>query len=471
MITLKTLLSRWNDTHRVILTNATAIVGTTGMTSVLGVLYWLLAARAFSPTAVGLAAAALSAMTLLGNVGVLGIGTLLTTEFPRHRGQERSLLSTALLVTGLAGGVLGFTFAIIGSHLFANLRALGASGVTVILFALGVSLSALTLVLDDALIGLLRSELQFARNMLFAVAKLGVLLVVGVWVVNRQGMMIYATWAIGNLLSVAILARYALAKGPHARTYRPRWGLLRKLGGAALRHHALNLVLQAPSSILPLLVAILLSTRLTASFYVAWMVAGFVFVGPRALTSVLYAASAVEPSALGQRMRFTLSLALLIGLMANLVLLVGAEEVLRVFGRTYAEQAGASLRILALAVFPLIIKDHYITVCRLHDRVMNATRLMAGGAILELLMATAGAVLGGLSGLCASWLAVVCLEAVVMCRVVYRAAVPTDTSNTLNTLKRSQIPEIGLSPSAIGSLPLGVEDTISAARQPIHDQE
>ena len=75
---------RWWQDNRVILANSGSLVGTTVATSVLGFMFWWVAARYFSPEAVGLASAAVSAMSLLAGIAVFGLGTLLLTELPRQ---------------------------------------------------------------------------------------------------------------------------------------------------------------------------------------------------------------------------------------------------------------------------------------------------------------------------------------------------------------------------------------------------
>ena len=81
------------------------------MTASIGYVYWWVAVRRFPPAAVGFAAAAVSAMTLLATIGVLGLGTLLIRELPRRPGQEGGLIATSLAVTGTVAGALGGAFA------------------------------------------------------------------------------------------------------------------------------------------------------------------------------------------------------------------------------------------------------------------------------------------------------------------------------------------------------------------------
>ena len=59
-----------------------SLVGTQAFTSVLGLLFWALAAREFVTTEVGVAGAAVALMMLLGSLGSLGLGTVLIARLP-----------------------------------------------------------------------------------------------------------------------------------------------------------------------------------------------------------------------------------------------------------------------------------------------------------------------------------------------------------------------------------------------------
>src|SRR6266516_1538314 len=124
---MRIVLYRWVKTNWIMLTNAGSLVGTTAVTSVLGFVYWWIAARQFSPEAVGFASAAISAMTLLGTFSILGLGTLLVGELLRQRGKEVSLISAALIVVGGVGGCLGIVFAAVAAYLSADFEALRAN--------------------------------------------------------------------------------------------------------------------------------------------------------------------------------------------------------------------------------------------------------------------------------------------------------------------------------------------------------
>lgn len=405
------------------LLNAGSLLGTTLVTAGLGFVYWWLAARQLPHAAVGFASALIAAMGLLGSLGVLGLGTLLIGELPRRPGQAAALISTALLVAAGASALLGLLFVAVAPRASHEFAALGGSAGAALLFPAGVVLTAVTLVLDQALIGLMRGGLQLWRNALFAVLKLALLLPLALWAARGGGLAIYATWAAGNLLSLAAVVWLARRELRRAAP-RPRWALLRELPGAALWHHALNLALQLPGLALPIIVTATLSAELNASFAMCWLTLHLVFAIPYTLTTVLFAAGAAEPGALAQRARLTLGLSAALGAVSGAVVWLGAEQILGIFGPEYAAQGGWALRVMALGVFPLIIKDHFVAVRRVGGSIPRTAVAAALGSLAELGAAAAGARAGGLAGLALGFVLALCLEAALLARTVYRAAGP-----------------------------------------------
>ena len=405
------------------LVNAGSLIGTAAVTSVLGFVYWWLAARWFLPETVGIASASVSVMMLLGTACMLGLGTLLITELPRQPDKVGSLISTALTVVGIVGACIGFLFACIAPYVSHEFQPLNTSIGGMVIFIVGVSLTAISLVLDQALIGLLRGRQQLWRNALFAIVKLVALVVVGLWLSDGKGMRIYATWVFGNFISLGALVILAVPKKKNwpVRNYLPQWELLRKLGWQALQHHFLNLALQAPALLLPILVTLLLSARMNAWFYVSWMIVNAVYMISGSFTIVLHAMTSAQQSTLGHKARLTISIGLAVSLLGNGVLQLGTKQVLGLFGSSYATEAATSLRILILAAFPIIITNHYISICRVQDKITKAMSGILLGGLLELGLAALGADLAGLLGLSLGWVIATCIEAAFMFPTVFRA--------------------------------------------------
>jgi O-antigen/teichoic acid export membrane protein len=407
------LLKRRLGSNWVLYTNASSLIATTAVTSGLGFVYWWLAARLFPQQSVGLASAAVSAMMLLGALGMLGLGTLVITEIGRDPSTAGSITITSILVVGSASLILGILFAIAAPVLTSELAPLSSSVGEIILFAAGVVFTAITLLVDQVMIALLRGGLQLSRNILFAVVKLALLYVIALWAAEKSGMNIYLAWLLGNVISLAIITLFLMWKRIRV-IYRPRFGFIRHLGGPALAHHATNLILQAPSLIMPIAVTTLVSATANANFYAAWMIASFVFVLPAHLTTVLHAVGAQSPQSVKSRLRSTMRFSFLVALPISGILFLGAGIILSIFGKQYVEQAEWTLRFLSLGVFPLIIKYHYVALLRVYSQVQNAFPVLVFGSVLEISFAVVGLELGALTGLSVGWFLAVCLEAVVM---------------------------------------------------------
>ena len=126
------------DRHHDLLGNTGSLLATTGVTATLGFAFWAVAARLFSQQAVGYAAAAVSAMNVLGTIGMFGLGTLLIGELPR-RSPRAGLISAALFASGLGSLALGLGFVILTPHLSEHFRHISGSPARAALFCVGVA--------------------------------------------------------------------------------------------------------------------------------------------------------------------------------------------------------------------------------------------------------------------------------------------------------------------------------------------
>lgn len=404
--------------NRTVLVNAGSMMSTVLVTALLGAAFWLIAARKFSPDAVGVASAAVSAMMLLGYLATVGLGTLLMGELPRRENGHRGLLNAALLLTGAIGAVLGLAFAFAAPLISADLEPLSESWEAVLAFTAGVSLTGLTAVLDQALIGLLKGGLQLNRNVVFSVVKLLALAAAGFLLTSPGSVWIYGAWTLGIGVSLFVLARFYAKRDEDS--LRPRFAQLAAMRVDAATHHVYNLAIRTPDLVLPLIVVSMLSAEANANFYIAWMIASFGFMVPVSLSSVLYAVGSGDSERLHERYRLSVGLSAAIGVVVNLALLVAGGPILSLFGASYEQGALLTLHILALGVFPETIKAHFLSISRVERRIAATIPLVVGGTFLELGGAIAGGLSDSLALVAAGWLAAVCIEAAVMSRDVFR---------------------------------------------------
>ena len=406
--------------HRDLLDNAGTLVATTGVTAALGFAYWAVAARLFSQRDVGYGSAAVSAMTLIGTIGMLGMGTVLIGELPR-RSQRAGLVSAALVASGLGSLLLGLAFALVAPHVSARFGYVGTSLGAGVLFAAGSMLTGVSLVFDQATIGLLRGRLQLFRNLVFGCAKLLLLPAAALFLHRQFGTGILLAWIAGIAVSLVPVA-VRLRRAGTVILPRPDWAVLRGLGRTALAHNWLNLAITVPQTLIPVVVTVVGSPSANAAFYAAWTLSGFLKMVPAHLSTALFAVAAADPRAIGRKLRFTLRVSLLIGLPGMAVLALSAHPLLALFGPGYARAATVPLWLLVIGYLPSIPKVHYMAVCRATGRVPRAAAVLTAAAAAEVTAAAAGGLAGGLNGLSCALLAVFLVEGLVTAPPVLRTA-------------------------------------------------
>lgn len=423
---LFTIVSESWRRHKDLLVNASSLIAATVATSGLGFVYWAVAARVFSQRAVGYGSAALSAITLLGTIGMFGLGTVLIGELPRRRRRRRrgGLIAAALLVSGLGSLVLGVGFVVVAPHLDRSFgETVGTPG-RAALFAAGVMLTGATMVLDQATIGLMRGGLQLSRNIVTSVAKLLILPATTLILHDAVGAGITFSWVAGTALSLIPLAARLRLSGVNVLP-RPDWGVLRGLGKTALAHNWLNLAVAVPWMLLPVIVTVVVSPTANAAFYIAWQLTSFLYIIPMHLSTVLFAIAAAEPQAVTRKLRFVLRLSFMIGLPGMAVLGLGAHLALSIFGAAYARTATLALWLLIIGYLPAVPRSTYIAVCRADGRVAHAAAVLSTSAAIKLTFATIGGASGGLRGLSFGLLGGALVEGLATAPAVIRKAIGT----------------------------------------------
>ena len=375
----------------------------------------MLAARLVDAHEVGVAAAAISAQTLLGILTVLGIGTVLISDLQLHDPRrQRQLVMRGLLVVLVCSAVLGGVLVALSPLFTANLRDALGDPIGATAFVVGVVAAAWAIVADEAALGLKRASVQVHRNLLASSLRFpitAVLLALGL----TDAHVLQVCWVLPLVLSVPFASwRLRLARrgprsdrGPSLRsdvvTYR----------GLALRNHALSLSLASASLMVPVIAAVTLTSVANAEFAIAWLMATFVFLPPYLLAIALFAHGAnVSTEEFRKSMEKTLPASLLLSALLCVGAWVLGEPVLPIFGGDYATESWAILALLAPAGLWMCFKDHLVALWRSQRRFGLATKLAGAALLIEVTGATTGAVLGGATGLCVGWLAAMAVSAV-----------------------------------------------------------
>lgn len=350
--------------------NGYALIASSVATSGLGLVYWVLAARYYSTEVVGLNSALLSAMAFLSVVAQMNLGGMLVRFVPRAGQVTTRLIGYAYLASVIAAvGVTLVFFA--GLTLWAPaLGILTHDAGLGIAFLFATATWCIFSLQDSALTALRRALVVPFENALFALLKIA-LLVLFAASLTQYG--IFASWTIPVVLSLIpvnflifrrFVPRHIQTIGERAQSVQPR-ELLKYIGGNYLG----AIFFQASTTLLPIIVIGRLDATANAYFYLPWTITNSLQMIALNMSTSFTVEAAREQSQLGHYGVRVLvhNLRMLVPLVALVV--VGAPNLLGIFGGNYAAAGADALRLLALSVIPYSFISVYVGLERVRNRV------------------------------------------------------------------------------------------------------
>jgi O-antigen/teichoic acid export membrane protein len=329
-----------------------------------GFLFWIVAARVTDVAGVGTVAATVSAVMLVTQIGLLGVGATMIVSIGRGEPVGRVLDTGFTIVTATsilaAGGYVVIT-ALGSGHVAATQSDLPFMG----LFLVAAVCGTVGVCLDQAGIALGRPAGTVVRYLLGGVVMLAGLPVLAS--ASRGHLGAGPVFAVWTLSSVVICVTGAVQLWRWVG-YRYRGGLdtggLRRHLAVGVPNHLLTLTERLPALLVPVLVAHLVSPEATAYWYPAWMLAWVAFTVPVQVGLVQFSEGVRRPGELGRTVRSGFASGLLLGGAAALVLAVFAHPLLALIGADYADQSATALRVLTLGIIPFAVWQSYNARCR-----------------------------------------------------------------------------------------------------------
>ncbi len=387
--------------------NAYFLMLSTGVSAVLGLGFWLVAARYYSEEAVGQGSAAIAAMRLLASITATTMIGAVVRFVPRAGRATGPLVWRAYAASSVVVAVAAVVFLLTLDLWGASYAPLGTAEAGALFVAACVAWALLTLQ-DGVLTGLRKAEWVPAGNAVFSVGKL---ILLALFATTLPVLGIFVSWAVAIAFSTLplgwlIFRRLIPRQAAADRDVEPP--KVREMG-RFLAGDSLGAVFSlAMINLLPVMVAVNFSAAENGYFYVAYTVGGTMEFMAINMASSLTAHASHDPRRLADGVRGALRRMTLLLVPVVLFLVVFAPQILAPFDEDYAEHGSTVLRLLAIGALPRIVVELYIGVLRVQGRtgVLAAVQgtmcaLVLGSAVM--LFSPAGiagagwAVLGGMT--------------------------------------------------------------------------
>jgi O-antigen/teichoic acid export membrane protein len=362
-----------------------ALVLSSGIGSLLGLLYWVVAARSYAAVIVGLNSAVISAMMFVAGISQLNLANAAVRFLPTA-GVASTRFVTAIYLVTFGSCLVASTIFLAGAGIWTpTLRFLQDVPGPAIAFTISAMAWGAFNLQHSILAGLRRAVWVPIENGVYSVGKLALLALFAL-ILPQWG--IFASWT--SALAMTILPTAALIYGRLIPRHREVTGV----GVAAPRLSTVARYLSgdyfgglcwlASTSLVPIIVFQQAGAAANAYYSLSWvMVLPLYAIG--ASIGWSFVASAVFETGIlrthGYRMLLQTSLLVV---PMTIALIIGAPYILRIFGGDYAEQGTSVLRLLALAALPGTINTMYANVARVQRRMARVAMVFGGQSVIVL---------------------------------------------------------------------------------------
>jgi O-antigen/teichoic acid export membrane protein len=385
--------------------NSIFIMMATALTLGLGYIYWIAAARDYTPAEVGLGSALISTMTAASVLSSFGLHTSMVQILPRADAERFTrTINGALTAAVCVGTAAGVAVVSVLPLVVPTFRLLWDEPLMSVALVLGVVLWTTSNVLDYVATAERAAGNLMARNASFAVLKIPLLMTPVAVHGGANG--IFLSWLLAVVISLGVPIMM-LRRRPH-RYLGLRLGTrasITEVLRVGTSHHLLNLGNLTPMFVLPIIVVGQLNATQNAYFYATWMTGVVFFMVSASVSQSLFAEGSHRPRDLKAQTRSSalFTAGLLIPL--SLIFIVGRFTILSAFGARYASAGATLLLILTLSAFPDAVTNIYVAVLRVIHRFFLGTVISAGSAAVTIVLSWILLPSLGIVGVGWAWLA------------------------------------------------------------------
>ncbi|MFC4949311.1 lipopolysaccharide biosynthesis protein [Pseudonocardia sp. GCM10023141] len=378
------------------------------ITALVGLVFWAVATRV-PPSEVGRSSAIITTATLLSALASQNVGLLISRFLPGAGGRSAKLVLGGYAAASGVAVLLGAGFVLFfHSTLF-------VSDLERFLFPVFTMVLSLFVLQDWVLIGLRASTWVPLEQLIFALVKLG-LLVVFIALFPVGGIVL--SWVVPAALAVIVVSSIVvfrvLPRRPPPEPGAAQLPGRRALGIIFVGEYATGIMTVAVPMALPLIIVAQLGTASNAFYTLPWMLS-------EAFNMLLWNISSsymVEASNDGPRaaalLRRTIRLNLLIVGLGVPFMLIGAPWLLTFLGGAYAAEGSTVLRILACAIPFLVITALYSTTARVRQQMGRVVAIQLSSALITIGLALLLVGPLGINGVALAYLIAVVLEGAVV---------------------------------------------------------
>lgn len=381
--------------------NAIYLMMNMALGSGLGFFFWIIVARYHSPHEVGLAAAIIPIMVLIGILSNFGFEFGLVRYLPSSGEDSGTMINSCFTISGLAAICISFVFLMglgIWSPALLFVRENWIFFLSFIVFSVVFSLYSLT---NQVFVARRDTRFTLAGTSISGLRILFLLVFSSFFGVFG----IFSSWSLAILISLAVgMILFIPVVNPG---YRPIPVVRRSVVSNMLRfsagNYAAGIFSAIPASLVPLVIVNTLGAESVAYYFIAFTVAGLLFGATGAIGMSLFAEGSWFEGEMASNVRKALKFVFALLTPAIIVVLLFGKHLLLLFGNEYSSEGLILLQVFALSSIFVALNGIFVATRRVLKRLKPILAVSAFNAFAVVLMGYAFLVSIGLVGIAIAW--------------------------------------------------------------------
>jgi O-antigen/teichoic acid export membrane protein len=378
--------------------NSIYLIMSTVIMAFFGFFFWIISARIYSAEQIGIATTLISIISLISNFSLLGLNVGLVRFLPKSNNKNEQI-SSSFILTILASVVISVLF-ITGLHIFSpKLLFLRDNFLYMTTFVIFVAALSANTIMESIFVAYRSAKYTLYKNLLLSIVKL----VLPIFLVAFSAYGIFASVGIANVFAFAL----SLGLLIYNFKYRPRFSLhiqlVKTIASYSFGNYLAGFINILPITLLPIIITNKIDATESAFFYIAMMIANFLFIIPTATAQSLFAEGSHNEEDIKRNTVKGIKMIAFLMLPLILFIILFGNYILLAFGKHYSSNGFLFLQLLAISGVFSSVNAIYEALYKINNRIKELITLSIINTIVILSFSLFFIKLG-LTGIGISWM-------------------------------------------------------------------
>ena len=362
-----------------LLKNSIYLMATNFIASIFAFFFWIIAARYYTPDDIGIGSAIFSSISLIAMIGTIGLPSSLVFYLTRDKNTDKMISSC--LTAGIISSIIFSLIYISGLKFWTpELMSVLNNYTNILIFIFVTTSLVISSLMTAILVAGKKASYIMTKETVFHFIKMFPLILFA----GYGAMGILISMSVGLMISIPLgfILLYKVWK------YLPRISLdpiIYNMASYSAGNYVAFIFYSIPVLTLPIIILNMISAKAAGYFYIAIMIANFLYGISQSISNSLFAESSDTDKFLNN-INKSIKFSMLILIPGVLILGIFGKLILSIFNPAYAENAYGTMLILIIASIPGSLISMYNTVRYSQRRVTSVIVMNMMIAIMTIII-------------------------------------------------------------------------------------